>query len=82
VIEVFLGALFLRKMRKVFIIMILLEHQNAFRGQNGNNTLRDSSLARSGAATDPNDQSLRHDHPSRIMSATFCRRADLRQRGH
>ena len=64
-VEVLLAALVVRQVREVFVIMVLLEQQNAFLGKRRNNAVGDGRLARPGAAADADDQVLlRHCSPA------------------
>jgi hypothetical protein len=77
-IEILPGALFDGKMRKVFVIVILLKNQNTLRRQQGDNALRNGGLSRPRDAANSNHQPLRHDDSSREkVQQTLCRRADV-----
>jgi hypothetical protein len=71
VIEVLPGSLFEGKMGKILIIMILLQHQDAFGGESRDNSLRNRGLARPRAAANSNDLPLGHNQPSRMLSASI-----------
>jgi len=71
-VEVLLGALINRQVWQVFLVVVLLQNQNAFLGKRGDDAIGDGGLARACAAANPDHQSTNaHGYPVQCLFALF-----------
>src|ERR1700722_5515550 len=75
-IEVLPSTALQRQFRKIFVVVILLNDENAFGRQCGNNPVGNSRLSGTCAATYSDDQSLCQESTSKSF-VRICRRADF-----